>query len=315
MQLAQSGLYSVVVRNAYGNDVSPGAFLTVTPGIPLAEALDATSLSWVVGGYSPWLGQAKDTYDRVDAAQSGALPNSQTNWMETYLLGPASVSFWWKVSSQTNQDRLRFYVDDVEQANISGSVDWSWRNFDLITATNHILRWAYSKNTNGVAGRTGAGWTSQVSPMGPLITNLSSSLIVVDAGATDGSMSMRRAPHTSVTSGDATGQTDRRWERVRRHIFQPPHPFQLPHQSGAYSVVISNAGGIAISTDMIVSVLPGLPLPEALNTPEWTWIQGGYSFWVGQTNVTHDGIMAARNGTLPDGEMPGWKRPSSARER
>ena len=33
------------------------------------------------------------------------------------------MSFWWKVSSETNRDSLRFFVNGVEQANISGEVD------------------------------------------------------------------------------------------------------------------------------------------------------------------------------------------------
>ena len=54
------------------------------------------------------------SYDRVDAAESGALPNNRTNWIETSIVGPAAVSFWWRTSSQTNSDRIRFFINGLQ---------------------------------------------------------------------------------------------------------------------------------------------------------------------------------------------------------
>ena len=38
--------------------------------------------------------------------------------------GPGTLSFWWKVSSELDSDRLRFYLDGTEQWRISGETDW-----------------------------------------------------------------------------------------------------------------------------------------------------------------------------------------------
>src|SRR6185436_1082471 len=113
----REGTYRVMVKNNYSLATSSNAFLSVLPVIPLSDALDTgtTNMLWITGGYSLWFGQDTYAHDRVDAAQSGPLPNNTTNFIETTIAGPLAVSFWWKVSSQTNSDRLRFYINGVEQ--------------------------------------------------------------------------------------------------------------------------------------------------------------------------------------------------------
>ena len=51
------------------------------------------------------------------------------------LIGPVTVRFWWKVSSQTNADYLSFSVGGVTWAQISGEVDWQKVSFDLPAGT------------------------------------------------------------------------------------------------------------------------------------------------------------------------------------
>jgi hypothetical protein len=58
------------------------------------------------------------------AAQSGAIANSQSAWLQTTVVGPGTLSFYWKVSSEAGYDFLEFYIDGVLQSGrISGSVD------------------------------------------------------------------------------------------------------------------------------------------------------------------------------------------------
>ena len=126
------------------------------------QALDTPGWSWVTGGNPPaWYGQTAVTQDGVAAAQSGAIGNSQTTWMETTVSGPGTLTFWWKVSSETNYDFLRFAVDGVEQACISGEAGWVQASFP-VAAGSHALRWTYTKDGNTSRGQD-AGWVDQVS--------------------------------------------------------------------------------------------------------------------------------------------------------
>ncbi|MFM1769796.1 MAG: hypothetical protein RJA22_2325 [Verrucomicrobiota bacterium] len=298
----QAGSYDVVVRNPYSLAQSSNALLRVVPNLSVEDGVDTAldNLNWVLGGFSPWRGQTNVSYDRVDAAESGALPNSRTNWIETTIVGPAAVSFWWKVSSQTNSDRLRFFINGVERASITGETDWRWRTFDVTTPLA-TLRWAYGKDATGAAGADRA-WVDQVriGPSAPLITNESPRLVVVDQGTT---VKMQAEPTGSEPfnyqwrfNGAPLSETGNVYGAIssRRLILTNAQP----EQSGVYSVTIANAAGVAISSDFYLTVNRALPLPFALNTPTWVWETGGDAWWVGDTSGSHDGIQTARNGTL-----------------
>ena len=56
-----------------------------------------------------------------------------------------TVNFWYRVSSESNYDYLRFYIDNVQQGQWSGVVPWTMGSYN-VTAGNHTLRWEYSKD-------------------------------------------------------------------------------------------------------------------------------------------------------------------------
>ncbi|MFH0839850.1 MAG: FKBP-type peptidyl-prolyl cis-trans isomerase, partial [Candidatus Omnitrophota bacterium] len=77
------------------------------------------------------------------------------------LTGAAQISFAWKVSSESNYDYLKFYIDDVMQEDeISGETNWAVVTYDL-EAGEHILRWEYVKD-GSVSYGDDAGWVSEV---------------------------------------------------------------------------------------------------------------------------------------------------------
>jgi hypothetical protein len=121
------------------------------PADPLAEALD-TSLSISTGGDADWFRQGTVSYYRSDAAQSGDIGDSQQSWMETTVDGPGRLSFWWKVSSESNWDWLRFSVDGLQQDQISGEVDWQQKTYEIATTGSYVLRWSYTKDVSVDAG-------------------------------------------------------------------------------------------------------------------------------------------------------------------
>ena len=67
--------------------------------------------------------QESTYYSGVDAAQSGDIADSEESWMQTSVQGEGTVTFWWKVSSESGYDELEFYLDDVRQHYISGEVE------------------------------------------------------------------------------------------------------------------------------------------------------------------------------------------------
>ena len=146
----------------------------------LSEALDNDALVWVTDGDAAWFGQNGVTWDDFASAQSGTLANNQESVLRTTVNGSGKLSFWWKVSSEANGDFLRFLDSGVEQAAISGEVDWERRVFYLGEGM-HELEWIYAKNASVAAGQD-SGWLDEVNfapgdtgPQTLTVTNLTDS--------------------------------------------------------------------------------------------------------------------------------------------
>ena len=140
---------------------------TTNPPISLQDALDACGVTWTTGGNSNptyWAGQTNVTHDGKSAAQSGAIYTSQESWMQAVVSGVSNVSFWWQVSSQTNDDFLEFYTNGVLARRISGTVNWQSNFFKLPTTTN-TLKWRYFMTSfvdPSLPLGQNAGWVDQV---------------------------------------------------------------------------------------------------------------------------------------------------------
>ncbi len=81
------------------------------------------------------------------------------------LTAAGNVTFWWKVSSETGYDFLKFYIDDdLQPGSIAGSSDWVQRSFDLAPGT-HTLLWRYEKDMATTEG-TDCGWVDDIAVKG-----------------------------------------------------------------------------------------------------------------------------------------------------
>ena len=165
VQTNHAGSYSVVVTNSVGSATSSVAVLTVIQPPSLASALGDPGFVWTTGGAAPWFPQSITTHDGVAAAQSGLITHSQDSWMQTSLVGPGTLIYWWKVSSESGYDYLEFYLDGVLQSGrISGTVDWQ-KKTNSIAVGAHTVKWRYIKD-NIVSSGQDAGWVDQVSYTG-----------------------------------------------------------------------------------------------------------------------------------------------------
>ncbi|HWW02233.1 MAG TPA: hypothetical protein VNZ64_21205 [Candidatus Acidoferrum sp.] len=153
-QVTNTGAYSVVVTNLGGAVASSNAYLTVIPTVPLPFALNNSNLTWTTGSGSPWYGQTTVSYDGVASGRSYFISAAQQSILTTTVTGPATLGFWWKVSSQTNADIFSF-VDSANNftngAQISGEVDWNYQGY-FLPAGPQTLQWAYTKDNAGSAG-------------------------------------------------------------------------------------------------------------------------------------------------------------------
>src|SRR6185436_1063714 len=96
--------------------------------LTLADATDFAA-NWTSSSPA-WIAQRTVTADGEDAAQSGAIGNGSSSSLQTTVIGPGTLQFQWKVSSEANNDTLRFYINGEENARISGEVGWQPRQFE-----------------------------------------------------------------------------------------------------------------------------------------------------------------------------------------
>jgi hypothetical protein len=130
-------------------------------GPTLNEALDNAKLSFTLGGDGNWFPETATYFYGGSAAQSGMIGNNQSSWLQTTVVGPGTLSFYWKVSSESDYDYLEFYIDGVRQSgHISGDVDWQKKIFSIGTGS-HTLRWVYVKD-DYVSGGSDCGWLDKV---------------------------------------------------------------------------------------------------------------------------------------------------------
>ncbi len=62
------------------------------------------------------------------------------------------ISFDYRVSSEDGFDFFKFYIDDIEEINVSGELDWTTVHF-LVAAGSHQFRWEFAKSELNSTGQ------------------------------------------------------------------------------------------------------------------------------------------------------------------
>ncbi|MCU0285994.1 MAG: M28 family peptidase [Acidobacteria bacterium] len=157
------GTYDVtlVATNAQGSDSEVKVDYITVGADAIAEGLDYTA-TFTKSGNANWTKVTDVYYYGNDSAKSGTITHSQTTSIETIIIvtGPKVVKFYWKVSSESGYDYLRFYIDGVQKNQISGTVDWAQVS-NNITAGTHTLKWTYLKDAS-VSSGSDCGWVDKL---------------------------------------------------------------------------------------------------------------------------------------------------------
>jgi hypothetical protein len=251
-QVSDAGGFSAVVTNVTGALTSSVAALVVIPTVPLPFALNNSNLVWTNLAGPVWYGQTNISHDGTAAAQTFFVTNGQQAVLNTTVTGPGTLSFLCKVSSQPDADFLSFSVNGTNRLVLSGEVDWEQHSFYL-AAGQVNLSWSYSKDASGSAGED-AAWLDEVSFVaggtGPFITTQPA-----DQNSFGGS------PVTFSVAANGTPDLAYQWRFNQSPIAGATgSSFSLSApasgQMGAYSVLITNAYGLIVSSNALLAVVP-----------------------------------------------------------
>jgi len=272
--------------------------------ISLVEVLDTEgTLSWNTVGTPAWFGQTFISHDGVDAAQSGPVGHDVGDGaavtLQTTVTGPGTISFWWKVSSETNGDYLKFFINGVQQTRISGEVDWQQKTF-AVPSGAPVLKWTYAKNYYGSVGQD-RGWLDQVQfvPSNPCniaisptnrthSSNISTGLVSVSTSAGCSWTVVNTNSWVEIVSG-ANGAGNGVIDYLLTENFGAPRSGNFVVGDQLFTIT-----QLAYPTNALVS------FAEALDTmgTSLAWDTIGEPTWFGQTSISHDGVDAAQSGPV-----------------
>jgi len=155
-----------ILAKAYDNeDNSAEHQISITLLNPPDEGFETGNFSawpWTFSGNASWTVQSAEKLTGSYAAKSGTITHSQTSSMSVQVdvASSGTISFYQKVSSQSGYDYLRFYIDDVQQGQWSGSGEWTPQSY-AVSAGSRTFRWTYSKNSS-VSEGSDCAWVDHI---------------------------------------------------------------------------------------------------------------------------------------------------------
>lgn len=228
------GYYRLVARNAAGTNASNSAFLDV---LNLAEALNATNLTWAASTNPPWVIQRQVTHDGLAAVSITSTWLSGGSSLQTKALGPGTLTFWWRQTTSFAQDGFSLYLNGQRVAQgTTYSAQWQQQTIYLPSGNNN-LEWRLS----AVSGTSSTGYLDEVNftsgATAPLLTSF-----VADRTVPAGS---------NVTFSIGTGGTPPLAYQWKFAGIELPGATNAslalinvqPASTGQYEVVVTNAFG------------------------------------------------------------------------
>ena len=109
-----------------------------------------------------WVRDNSTAYDGDFSMKSASISHEQTTSMEITLdvVSSAEIVFFYKVSSESGYDYLKFYIDGGLEDEWSGEVDWTEVSFPVASGT-HTFKWSYEKD-GSVSNGSDCAWVDNI---------------------------------------------------------------------------------------------------------------------------------------------------------
>ena len=122
------------------------------------ETGDFVTYPWEMSGNADWVIDTADPYEGAYCAKSGTISDNQESVLAVALevVADGNISFYYKVSSESSYDYLRFLIDGSEVVQWSGAVGWTLASYP-VTSGPHTFTWKYTKD-GSVSSGSDAGW-------------------------------------------------------------------------------------------------------------------------------------------------------------
>jgi endoglucanase len=130
------------------------------------ETGDFSKFPWRSSGDTNWTIASYEKNSGSYSAQAGTIDHDETTTLRVTLDCPSgAITFYRKVSSESNYDLLEFYIDGVEKDSWSGEEDWAEVSFH-VNGGRRTFEWTYSKDGSSSEGDDTAWIDDIVFPAG-----------------------------------------------------------------------------------------------------------------------------------------------------
>jgi PKD repeat protein len=246
------------------------------------ETGDMSMFEWMTGGSSNWAVTNTNTYEGSFCIKSGTLSDNQSNYLSLQyeVYAADSISFWYKVSSESNYDYLKFYIDNEQKGSWSGEVAWSWGTY-LVSPGLHTFKWAYSKDVS-------IGYGSDCSWVDFIVLPASAYQVSFTSNVTE------VCENNTVNFFDQSSGNIISWawifEGGTPSISSEQNPTVLYTTAGSYTVLLTVSDGIEDKTLVINDYITVLTIPVTPPAPSGPTSvcgnEGNSSYTTGLTGVT-----------------------------
>lgn len=133
--------------------VSGAELLNVGPIKETFETGDFSAFNWETLGGADWFVDNTTANTGTYSARSGAIGNNHVTTLQisVNVTEDGVISFFKKICTEANKDKLTFYIDSSPMEEWSGEVAWSRESFP-VSAGTHKFKWIYMKDSNGSYG-------------------------------------------------------------------------------------------------------------------------------------------------------------------
>jgi hypothetical protein len=125
------------------------------------ETNDFSKLLWEHDRDTTWTITSRQKHSGTYSAQAGSIDHDQNTSLQVKVdCKSGNITFYRKVSCESQYDYLTFYIDGVEKGKWSGEKDWANVSFG-VTAGTRTFEWTYSKDGSMSEGQDTA-WIDDI---------------------------------------------------------------------------------------------------------------------------------------------------------